>query len=173
MFPSREAQYPSTCTLVEYTKCVFGTAPVFSVPVLMYRSYRSVRYQYWCRTELTKVSSTGIDVPNLPKCSAPVIPPVYTAGMIRYVPYQTHPSLYAVQKVPVGLSTETKSEQKNARAPLNFWWKKNNLHFLGWFLLCVSDSDLASLVRSQKQISFVQIEQAACAKRTRRWYSGH
>ena len=31
-----------------------------------------------------------------------------TGGMPRYVPYRTHPSLYAVQKVPFGLSTEKK-----------------------------------------------------------------
>ena len=55
---------------------------------------------------------TGIDVvPNLPKCPVPVIPAVYTAGIPRYVPYQTHPSLYDVHKVTFGLSTEYKSEQ--------------------------------------------------------------
>ena len=41
------------------------------------RTYRSIRYRYWCRTELTEVSGTGIDVvPNLPKCPVPVIPAV-------------------------------------------------------------------------------------------------
>ena len=73
-------------------KGVFGTVPVFSVPVWMsYRTYRSVRYRYWC-TELTEASGTGIDVvPNLPKCPVPVIPAIYTGGMPRYVPYRTRP----------------------------------------------------------------------------------
>ena len=50
------------------------------------------RYRYWCRTELTEVSGSGIDVvPNLPKCPAPVIPAVFTGVMPRYVPYRKHP----------------------------------------------------------------------------------
>ena len=54
---------------------VFGTVPVFLVPAWMsYRTYRSVRYQYWCHTELTEVSGTGIDaVPSSPKCPVPVL----------------------------------------------------------------------------------------------------
>ena len=60
------------------------------------------------------MSGTGIDiVPNLPKCPVPVIPAVYTGRMPRYVPYRTHPSLYAVQNVPFGLSTEKKVNNKN------------------------------------------------------------
>ena len=72
-----------------YCKGVFGTVPVFSVPVWMsHQTYRSVRYRYEslyryrryrypCRTELTEVSGTVIDViPNLPKCPVPVIPAV-------------------------------------------------------------------------------------------------
>ena len=52
---------------------MFGTVPVFSLQVCMsYRTYRRVRYRYWCRTELTEVSGTGIDVPKLPKCTVPV-----------------------------------------------------------------------------------------------------
>ena len=53
------------------------------VPVSMsYRTYRSVWYRYWCRTELTEVSGTGINVvPNLPKCPVPVLM------------YQTYPSI--------------------------------------------------------------------------------
>ena len=36
--------------------------------------YRCSRYRYGCRTELTEVSGTGIDVvPNLPKCPVPVL----------------------------------------------------------------------------------------------------
>ena len=74
-------------------KGVFGTVPVFSVPVWMsYRTYRSVRYRYWCRTELTEVSGTGIDVvPKLPKYPVPVwksVPvPVLT-------PYRTYRSIW-------------------------------------------------------------------------------
>ena len=67
--------------------------------LMLYWTYRSVRYRYWCctetyrrvrcryeslylyrryrysrRTELTKVSGTGIDVlPNSPKCMVPVL----------------------------------------------------------------------------------------------------
>ena len=37
------------------------------------------------------------------------------------------------------------------------WKKTNNMNFLGWFL-CESDSELQIVVRSQKQISFVQID---------------
>ena len=68
------AARPNTTPIVHarenLVKGVFGTVPVFSVPVRMsYRTYRSVRYRYWCRTELTEVSGTGIDVvPNSPKC---------------------------------------------------------------------------------------------------------
>ena len=61
------------------------------VPVLTsYRTYRFVRCPYRCCTELTEGSGTGMKVctgtggtgiriaPNLPKCSVPVIPTVYT-----------------------------------------------------------------------------------------------
>ena len=54
--------------------------PKCPVPVLMpYRTYRNIRYRYWCRTELTEVSGTG-----------------NTAGMPRYVPYRTHPWINCV-----------------------------------------------------------------------------
>ena len=44
---------------------------------MSYRTCRSVRYRYQCRTELAEVSGTGIDaVPNLTKCPAPVLPVV-------------------------------------------------------------------------------------------------
>ena len=118
---------------------VLPNSPKCMVPVLMsYRTYRSVLYGYWCRTELTEVSGIGIDVvPNLPKCPVPVLmsyrthrsvwyrcwchteltevvlPAVDTGGMPRYVPYRTHSSLYAVQKVPFRLSTEKKSEKQH------------------------------------------------------------
>ena len=69
---------------MHYSKGVFGTVPVFSVPVWMsYRTYRSVRYRY-CRTELTEVSGTGIDVPNLLKCPIPVLMSYRTYPSVRY-----------------------------------------------------------------------------------------
>ena len=90
----RYSRYPHGCS-TELTE-VSGTGidvvpklPKYPVPVLMlYRNGRSVRYQYEslyryrryrypCRTELTEVSGTGIDVaPNLLKGPVPVIPPV-------------------------------------------------------------------------------------------------
>ena len=49
--------------LYEYCKGVFGT-----VPIHLYMC------RYGCRTELTEVSGTDMDVvPNLPKCPAPVL----------------------------------------------------------------------------------------------------
>ena len=49
--------------------------PVPEVPALMsYRTYRSSRYRYRCRTEYTEVAGIGIDVvPNLPNCPVPVL----------------------------------------------------------------------------------------------------
>ena len=117
---------------------IVPTLPKCPVPVLMYQNYRSVRYRYEsmyryrryrypCRTELTEVSGTGIDVvPNLPnfpvpvlmscrtyrsvlyrygcraeltKCPVPVTPAVYTSCMTWYVPYRTHPSLLATLSI--------------------------------------------------------------------------
>ena len=89
---------------------VVTNLPKWPVPVLMlYQTYRSVRYRYevctehnevfgtGCRTELTEVCGTGIDVaPILPKCPAPVLPAVCTGGMPWYVPYRTHPSIVCV-----------------------------------------------------------------------------
>ena len=78
---------------------LWKSVPVPAVPVSMsYRTYRSVRYRYWCRAERTEASGTCTDVvPNLPKCPVSVIPaeytagmPRYTVGMPRYVPYRTH-----------------------------------------------------------------------------------
>ena len=69
---------------------VVPNLPKCPVPVLM--SYPT-----------SEVYGTGIDVvPNLPKCPVPVIRAAYTGGLPRYVPYRTHPSLYAVQKVTFG-----------------------------------------------------------------------
>ena len=58
---------------------VVPNLPKCAVPVLMsYRTYRSVRYRYECRTELTEVSGTG-----------------NTGGMTQYIIYRSHPALYA------------------------------------------------------------------------------
>ena len=74
---------------VRYGTGILGTGidvpnlPKCPVPVLMaYRTYRSVRYRYCCRSGLTEVSDTGTDVvQNLPKCPVPVRPAVYTGGI--------------------------------------------------------------------------------------------
>ena len=115
---------------------VVRSKPKCPVPVLMYRTYRSVRYRCGCLTELIEVSGTG-----------------NTGGMTRYVPYRTHPSWYAVQNVPVGLLTEKKTLKKNADS-LNLKEDEKN-EFLRLILVCESNSELLILVRSQKQISFV------------------
>ena len=61
-----------------------------------YRTYRSVQHRYGslyryrlqrypCRTELSEVSDTGIDVvPNLPKCPVPVLMSYRTYRSVRY-----------------------------------------------------------------------------------------
>ena len=68
------------------------------------------------------MSGIGIDiVPILPKCPVAVVPAIYTGGMPRYVPYRTHPSLYAVQKVPFGLPTKKLGKLTKSGIP-------------GWFL---------------------------------------
>ena len=46
--------------------------------------YRYSRYRYGCRTELTEVSGTGIDVPNLPKCQVPVLMLYRNNRSVRY-----------------------------------------------------------------------------------------
>ena len=70
----------------EYIKGVLGTQPVRSVPAWMsYRAYRSVRYRFWCRTELTEVSGTGLDVvPNLVMRPIPVLTFYHTYRSVRY-----------------------------------------------------------------------------------------
>ena len=67
----------------------------YSRVLMSYRSYRSVRYRYWC-TEITEVSGTGIKVytgiggtgihvvPNLPKCLVPVLLSYRTYQSVRY-----------------------------------------------------------------------------------------
>ena len=56
------------------------------VPVLMsYRTCRSIRYRYWCRTEIAEVSGTGIRVvPNLPKCPVPAFVSYRTCRSVGY-----------------------------------------------------------------------------------------
>ena len=53
--------------------------------VMLHRTYRSVRYRYWCCTELSEVSGTGIDVePNLPKCPVQVLMSYRSYRSVRY-----------------------------------------------------------------------------------------
>ena len=65
---------------------VVPNLPKSPAPVLMsYRTYRSVRYRYPCRTELAEVSGTGIDVvQNLPKSPAPVLMSYRTYRSVWY-----------------------------------------------------------------------------------------
>ena len=83
---------------------------------MSYRTHRSARHRYWCRTELTEMSGTGIDVVPVP-VPAPVqiwvhIPAVYVqSGFLRR--YPSGSSLYAVQKIPFGLSPEKEVKNKN------------------------------------------------------------
>ena len=105
----KAAVTPSTA--IKSSKGVFGTVPVYPVPVyrteltkvsgtgidvapipkrpvsvlMLYGTYRSVPYRYGCRTEHTEVSRTGIDViPNLPKCPVPVLMSYRTHRSVRY-----------------------------------------------------------------------------------------
>ena len=130
---------------------VFSRVPVFSVPVWMsYRTYRSVRYRYWCRTDLTEVSGTG-DTGGIYR---QYIPPVCLGT------HRTEHSLLCMlfKRCPLDYHLKKKVKNKNVESPW-IWKKANNLHFLGWFLRD-SDSELHILVRSQKQIFvvFVQME---------------
>ena len=53
------------------------------------------RHRYGCRTELTEVSGTGIDVvPNLPKCSVPVLELYRTYRSVR----QRYESMYRYRR---------------------------------------------------------------------------
>ena len=74
---------------------VVPNLPKCPVPALMYRNYRSVRYRYEslyryrqyrypCRTEVTEVSGTGIDVPNLSKCPVLVLMSYRIYRNVRY-----------------------------------------------------------------------------------------
>ena len=64
-------------------------------PVFVARAYRTPKssgYGYECRTELTEVSGTGMNVlHNLQKFFFRVMPGVKTPGMVLYVPHRTQP----------------------------------------------------------------------------------
>ena len=96
----------SQCGGIELTSCqtyrsvryrvdVVPILPQSPVPVSMFygyryrlryiRSYRYRRCRYWCRTELTEVSGTGVYVvPNLTKCPVPVLIPYRSYRRFRY-----------------------------------------------------------------------------------------
>ena len=74
---------------------VVPNLPKCPVPVLMYRTYGSVRYRYESlyryrryrysyRTELADMSGTGIDVPNFLKCLVPVLMSCRIHRWVRY-----------------------------------------------------------------------------------------
>ena len=80
-----------SCTGID----VVPNIPKCTVPVLMYRNYRSVRYRY-PYTELTDVSGTGMDfVPTLPKCPVPVLmsPNLPKCPVPVLMPYRTYRSV--------------------------------------------------------------------------------
>ena len=61
---------------------------------MSYWSYRSVRYRYWCRTELTEVFGAGVYVvPNLPKCPVPVLMSYRTYTEVSGIGIDVVPSL--------------------------------------------------------------------------------
>ena len=73
---------------------VIPNLPKCPVPLLMsYRTYRSVRYRYWCCTEVTEVSGTGIDVPSLPKSPVPVWTSVPVPAVPVSMSYRTYRSV--------------------------------------------------------------------------------
>ena len=91
------------------------------VPVLIsYRSYRSVRYRYWWRTQLTEVSGTG-----------------NTGGIYRrYDSVPNIPNTPFFVCYPFDYQLKRKVKKRNAESPWT-WKKTNNLHFLlvGWFYI--------------------------------------
>ena len=146
---------------------VVPNLPKFPVPVLVYyRTYRRIRYWYWCRTDISEASGTGIDVvPNLLKRPAPVIPVIYSGVMSRT--YRVEHT--TVQNVPFGLSTE-----KNA--------KTEGLHERGERrVICISWADLMRVGFQGSGFGRVSKSNLVCAKpnglhvlnRMQRWYSGH
>ena len=65
--------------------------------------YRYSRYRYGCRTEVTEMSGTGIDVaPNLPKCPVPVLMLYRTYRSVRY----RYESLYPYRRYRYPCRTE-------------------------------------------------------------------
>ena len=65
--------------------------------------YRYSRYRYGCRTEVTEMSGTGIDVaPNLPKCPVPVLMLYRTYRSVRY----RYESLYRYRRYRYPYRTE-------------------------------------------------------------------
>ena len=82
--------------LINSSKGVFGTVPVFSVPVWMsHRTYRSVRYRYWCRTETTEASVTGMKVCTLTGCTGiHVVPNLQICPLMLYRTYRSVPYRY-------------------------------------------------------------------------------
>ena len=96
-----------------------------------YRAYRSARYRYWCHTELTEVSGTGIDVPNLPKCSGPVIPAVclgtyrtkHTLGVfITHTAYSVAGRVVWSSSTAITTFTVSKSIEDALRSNATSWY---------------------------------------------------
>ena len=78
--------------------------PKCPVPELMlYRTYRSVRYRNWCCTELTEVSGTGIDaIPDWRKSLVPVRKSVPVPAVPVSISYRTYQSvrIHIVSNLP-------------------------------------------------------------------------
>ena len=94
-------------------------APLWkSVPVSMsYGTYRSVRYRYWRRTELSEVSDTSMEVvPNLPKCPVAALSAVRINGMTRYVPKK--PFFVCFSEGTLQTKNWSKIRKKHKRSPL-------------------------------------------------------
>ena len=68
--------------------------------------YRYSRYRYGYRTELTEVTGSGIDVPNLPKCPVPVLLyRTYLSVRYRYYVPNLPKCPVSVKKPAVSLGT--------------------------------------------------------------------
>ena len=76
---------------------VVPNLPKCPVPIgMMYRTYRSIRYRYWCCSELTEVSRIGMKVYRcrqyrywyrttlIPKCPVPVLMSYRSYRSVRY-----------------------------------------------------------------------------------------
>ena len=74
-----------------------------NIPRVCSVRYRYFRYRYGCRTEITEVSGTGIDVaPNLPKCPVPVLMLYRNYQGVRY----RYESLYRYRRYRYPCRTE-------------------------------------------------------------------